>query len=71
MTETTQQEKAIREIRFLLHGKTYLINVDQKAEITFYQRKKADIMVISVKRVQNVPVSDIQPFLEAGRSIWE
>jgi len=67
----TQTEKPITEIRFLLHGKSYTVNVDRKNEIVFYQRKKAEISIISVKRVQNVEVSDIQPFLEADKSIWE
>jgi calcineurin-like phosphoesterase family protein len=60
-----------REIRFLLHGKTHTIIVNSETEIEFYQNKLEEINVISVKRVENKPISEISQFLKSKKSIYE
>jgi hypothetical protein len=60
-----------REIRFLLNGKTHIVIVDSKREIEFYQNKLDEINVISVKTVENKPISEISQFLKSKKSIYE
>jgi hypothetical protein len=68
--EPQTQTKKLFNIRFLLNGKSLSVIVDNSQLAVFYQRKKPEINIISVNKVESGAISEIEQYLKPSKSIW-